>query len=148
MDDEELLAALAEVWREVGDLVDGVGVQGRGVYTWRTIDDDLALAELIHDSRLAPTAALRTAGEHDEPRVLVFTSAELSVELEITVDRVLGQLVPPGPAQAYLEHGDGQTIAGEADEYGFFVMPRPPTGAVRLRCETGSASLRTEWISL
>lgn len=152
MDDDTLLESLAAAWADIDELAADIAVQGRGVFTWRTIDDDLALAVLTHDSARA-TVAMRS-GPQAEPRVLVFTGEGLSVEVEIGVDQLVGQLVPPGPGRVQVEHPAGATSSVEVDEYGFFVlaMPRPVGStqqpALRLRCETGTASLRTDWISL
>ena len=82
-------------------------------------------------------------------RVLVFTAPHLEVELEVMADRVVGQIIPPGPGQVLVETAGGITFQVDADDIGFFdlsvIMPR---GSVRLRCDTPTGHLVTDWICL
>jgi hypothetical protein len=142
-DDELLLADLAEALREVSPLAELVAEQARGALAWRTVDADLMLATLSFDSSLEGSG--RSRDGEDEHRVLVFHATPLAVELELQFDRVVGQIVPPGPAEITLEPADGVEVLVETDDLGFFILPRLPGGAVRLRCETASARLVTDW---
>jgi hypothetical protein len=155
-DDDTLLTALAAALRPGVDLIDEVTAQGRGVYAWRTVDDDLLLAELSFDSREQQISGVRSAAEitrapsesgDDPSRVLVFEATPLTVELEVQADRVVGQIVPAGPGQVFVET-DAVTIQVEADELGFFVLPGVPTGPIRLRCDTENSRVRTGWFRL
>jgi hypothetical protein len=151
MSDDTLLAALADALRPGSDLVEDIAAQGRGVYTWLTIDDELALAELSHDSRLAATSALRGPSEDAEvtgPRVLVFQAEPLSVELEVGPEQIIGQIMPPCAGQIMIETPAGQVHEAAVDNHGFFVLPTPTEGPIRVRCETETGRLRTDWITM
>jgi hypothetical protein len=145
-DDDALMADLAEAIRSVDPLTDRVAAFGRGAYSWRTIDQDLIRASLTFDSLLAPGSAHRTSG--NEPRTLVFTATPLSVELEVQDDRALGQIIPPGPGQIVLDDVDGESTTFEADDLGFFIILPVPDKMCRLRLETGTGSMVTDWIRL
>jgi hypothetical protein len=144
-DDQHLLDDLAEALRDAGP-AGAIAEYGKGAYAWRTIDEDLLLASLSFDSSLEP-AQERRAGEGDE-RVLVFTAAPLSLELEVMPGRIAGQIVPPGAGEVRVEVADGVTFHVEADDAGFFTLPGGVHGLVRLRCDTPRARLVTEWVRL
>ena len=63
-------------------------------------------------------------------------------------DRVVGQIVPPGPGEVVVETPDGTTFRIEADDIGFFDFAGLPRGQVRLRCETPDGRLVTDWVGL
>ena len=145
-DDEILLADLARGLRDVMPLAERVSRQARGALAWRSPDADVLVATLSFDSALA--GAGRTRGPEDGHRLLVFHATPLSVELELQSDRLVGQIVPPGPAEVTLESDDGTTARVDADELGFFLVPMVRTGSVRLHCETPDARLVTDWFPL
>ncbi len=146
-DDDILLKDLAAALQEIEPMRDAVAARGRAAYTWRTIDDELALAGISFDSSLAPAADLRD-GTEASPRVLIFDAEGISMELEVEPDRVTGQILPPSAGQIVVERQEAPegTITVEADELGFFVLPATPAGLVRLRCQTREAKLVTEWV--
>ena len=119
---------------------------------WREITDSCyawhieGLAALTFDSWLEPVRGLRSGP--GQPRVLIFTEAHLSLELEVMADRVVGQIVPPGPGEIVVEAPDGSTVRIEADDIGFFDFAGLPPGQVRLRCETPDGNLVTDWVCL
>ena len=119
---------------------------GNGAYTGRIVDQDLPPASLSFDSSLERVQELRS--DPDDARVLVFTAPPLSLELEVMPDRVVGQIVPPGPAEIWVEATDGATFRVEADDVGFFDLHGMPRGRVRLRCDTPTGRLVTEWVCL
>jgi hypothetical protein len=122
------------------------------VPAWREITDSSyawhfeGLAALTFDSWLEPVRGLRSGP--GQPRVLIFTEAHLSLELEVMADRVVGQIVPPGPGEIVMETPDGSTVRIEADDIGFFDFAGLPPGQVRLRCETPDGNLVTDWVCL
>jgi hypothetical protein len=142
-DDEVLFSDLAEAWREVSSLSARIAEQAEGALAWRTVDADLLLATLSFDSSLQSSGSSRD-GE-DGHRVLVFHATPLAVELELQFDRVVGQIVPPGAGEITLESADGDSVRVEADDLGFFMLPRMPAGSVRLHCETPTSRLVTDW---
>jgi hypothetical protein len=143
-DDERLFNDLAEAVHDTAPLARTIAEHAEGALSWRTIDEELA--SLTFDSSLEPVAATR-AGP-DETRVLVFTSTPLSMELEVTHDQVVGQILPPGAGEILIETSDGAEYRVSADESGFFELPSMPAGPVRLRCDTATARVVTDWVRL
>ena len=119
-------------WREVTD----------SCYAWHVG----VLASLTFDSALEPVRGLRSGS--GQPRVLIFTEAHLSLELEVMADHVVGQIVPPGPGEIVVETPDGTTFRTEADDIGLFDFSGLPRGQLRLRCETPDGNLVTDWVCL
>src|SRR6185437_8538798 len=85
---------------------------------WREVTDSCyawhfgVLASLTFDSAVESVRGLRS--ESGQPRVLIFTAAHLSLELEVMADLVVGQIVPPGPGEIVVETPDGTTFRTEA----------------------------------
>lgn len=144
-DDQNILDDLSDALREAA-LADTLAEYGKGAYAWRTIDQDLLLASVSFDSSLELVQEWRSAP--DDARVLVFTASPLSLEVEVTPDRVVGQIVPPGPGEIRVETADGVTFHVEADDAGFFDLPGKLLGMVRLRCDTPAGRLVTDWVRL
>jgi hypothetical protein len=142
-DDQHLLDDLSDALREAA-LASTIAEHGKGAYAWRTVDQDLLLASLSFDSSMERVQERRA--DPDEPRVLVFTASPLSLELEVLPDRIVGQIVPPGPGEIRVEAADGVTFHVEADHAGFFNFPGMPRGLVRLRCDTPTGRLLTDWV--
>ena len=145
-DDEVLLHDLAEAIRETAELAPTVAALGRGAITWRTVDEDLRLAVLSFDSSIEQLAATRS--DPDGTRVLVFNAAPLTVELEVTRGQIFGQIVPPSAGQILIETVSGSSIRVDSDDLGFFLLPRLPVEPIRLRCDTESGRLVTDWLVL
>jgi hypothetical protein len=151
-DDEQLLAALADAVR-AGQAVPRDFVEaGKAAYAWRTIDAELAA--LTYDSALAPAAPhgdLAPAGTRSEPAVLrglTFTSARLTVEVQIGTDGLLGQIAPPqaGEVEVQLATGAGSIIP--IDAIGWFALRPAPDVAFRLRVRTGDGEdVLTCWVT-
>ena len=68
---------------------------------------------LTFDSALEPVRGLRSGS--GQPRVLIFTAAHLSLELEVMADHVVGQIIPPGPGEVVVETPDGEQAAALLD---------------------------------
>ena len=148
-DDDQLLAALGEAIRARQDVPDAFVEMGKGAYAWHHIDAELAL--LTYDSSRAEdrdvTASMRS--ETASIRALTFTSAHLSLELEVTGDSLLGQVIPPRPGTIDTQTKDGATVSTEVDEIGYFVVVPIPPSPFRLRCRTeDGADVLTGWITL
>jgi hypothetical protein len=144
-DDQHMLDDLSDALREAA-LAGTLAEYGRGAYAWRTVDQDLLLASLDFDSSLERVQERRS--DPDDARVLVFTAPPLSLELEVMPDRMVGQIIPPGPGEIRVEAADGVTFHVEADDAGFFHLPGMPRGPVRLRCDTPTGRLVTDWVRL
>ena len=146
---ELLLVELQGLIGRLDAVPEDVDEAARAAYTWRTIDAELA--ELTRDSLLESEPAGVRGG--DGARLLSFESARLSVELEIADlgragRRLVGQLVPPGPAAIVVDHAGGRVDA-EADELGRFVIDGLRPGPARVRCRVADgAEIETEWTQL
>ena len=148
-DDERLLAELGEAIRAAGEVPAGFVAAGKAAFAWRTIDAELAA--LTHDSADAPGDAI-LAGTRADPaqlRSLTFVARELSIEIEVTADALLGQIVPPQPGRIELRGPDGSAHTVDIDDVGWFVITPVPRTMFRLylRTEAGT-SIHTEWITL
>jgi hypothetical protein len=144
-DDQHLLDDLSDALRDAA-LAGIFAEYGKGAYAWRTVDQDLLLASLSFDSSLDRVQERRS--DRDDERVLVFTAPPLSLELEVMPDCIVGQIIPPGPGEIQVEAADGITFSVEADDAGFFDLPGMPRGPVRLRCDTPTGRLVTDWVRL
>ena len=116
----------------------------QAAFTWRTVDADLEILSLETELTASDAALVRDAGQGSR-RVFAFHGERLSVEIEIDDDGIAGQLTPPGPARVTLVTPDGPQAAVDADEVGYFSLPAPPSGPIRLDCQRGSERFLTEW---
>ena len=66
---------------------------GKNAFAWHNIDAELA--QLTYDSRTDADAMAVARSETASIRALTFTSAHLSIELEVADGSLLGQVVPP-----------------------------------------------------
>ena len=93
-DDEQLMAALRAATRARQAVPDRFVETGKNAYAWHNIDAELA--QLTYDSRSgAGQAALVVRSESASNRALTFTSAQLSIELEVSEGSLVSQIVPP-----------------------------------------------------
>ena len=152
-DDDLLLDELRRVFAAVDPIPEAVQIAARAAIEWRTIDAELA--ELVADSTVdEPLLAVRGTAE---PRMLTFEARDLTIELEAEAAgpdtiRLVGQLVPPQPAEIAIRYGD-ELIATHADERGRFVAGGIGAGQVSVRCrldsEAGDGRLvETPWLSI
>jgi len=151
-EEERLLAELGDAVRHAGPVPASVREAARAAFARRAADLGRVLALLTYDSLLDDALQLR-AERHAVPRILVFQADDLSVEIELADEEIVGQLVPPTTGQVAVATFDAvavETTVGEAtaDANGCFVLPRPRRGPVRLRCHTAASTMVTEWVSL
>lgn len=66
-DDDTLLNDLAEAVRAVDSPARELADQVRGLYAWRTVDEDLMIAALSFDSASEETPALRATEPRSRP---------------------------------------------------------------------------------
>ena len=160
--DQELDRELDDELRRIAARLDPVPqalvYAAEAAFTWRGVDAELA--ELTFDS-LADRKGLALVRGGGEPRLLTFHAADLTIELEIlpparerlpvgAEHRLVGQLLPPGPAVVEVRHPDG-VLTVEADELGRFAAERVATGPISLRCQqpgAGAAPVVTEWVPI
>ena len=145
-DDDLLFEDLAEALRATAPVARTIAEHAEDALSWQTIDEDLLQAILTFDSSLEPAAETRS--DSPETRVLVFTSAPLSLELEVLHDEVVGQILPASAGEIHIETSDGAEFNVSVGESGFFELPPLPGGAIRLRCDTATGRVVTDWVQL
>jgi len=152
-DDEELLAALGEAIRAREEVPEWFVETGKNAYAWHNIDAELAQLTYDSDSDRDQgrdrdlVAAVRS--ETASIRALTFTSPHLSLELEVTEDALLGQIIPPRPGTVEVQTAAGAIATTPVDEIGCFAVEPIPASPFRLRCRTGhDTDVLTGWITL
>jgi hypothetical protein len=145
-DDEELLAALGEALRARREVPEWFVETGKNAYAWHNIDAELA--QLTYDSLVDRERAAAVRSEAASIRALTFTSARLSIELEVAESSLLGQIIPPRAGTLEVHTAAGVT-SSPVDEIGCFVVEPIPSSPFRLRCRTeDGADVLTGWITL
>ena len=144
-DDERLLAALREAMRARRMVPDAFVDTAKSTYTWHNIDAELA--QLTYDSSRELAVGLRS--ETASIRALTFTSARITLELEVTDSSLLGQVIPPRSGTLEIQTRAGTTTSTPVDEIGCFAVEPIPASPFRLRCRTADgADVLTGWITL
>jgi hypothetical protein len=147
LEDEVLLAALRQAIRNRRAVPPEWVEAAKNAFTWRNIDTELAL--LTYDSTQGVGAAAATRAESASIRALTFSSPRLTIELEVTEDSLLGQVVPAQAAMIEVETREGAETPVPSDEIGCFSVHPIPAGSFRLHCRTAdSADVLTGWITL
>jgi hypothetical protein len=147
-DDEQLLAALGEALRARQEVPEWFVETGKNAYAWHNIDAELA--QLTYDSETdaarGHVAAVRS--ETASIRALTFTSARLSIELEVAEGSLLGQIIPPRAGTLEVHTTAGVTIS-PVDEIGCFAVNPIPSSPFRLRCRTEDGTdVLTGWVTV
>jgi hypothetical protein len=144
-DDDQLLAALGDAVRARLAVPDAFIEMGKGAYAWHHIDAELA--QLTYDSRTGRTAAVRS--EVASVRALRFTSAHLSIDLEVIEDCLLGQVIPPRAGTLEAQTGAGASTETTVDEIGCFAVDPIPASPFRLRFQAADGTdVLTVWVTL
>ena len=143
--DNQLLAELADALDAVDPVPEAVLEAAKSVFTWRTIDAELA--SLVFDSAEEEQVGVRSA---EATRQLTFRTPGVEIELVVlseTSRRIVGQLVPPQAAEIELHHEGGSRVV-QSDGLGRFTLHDVPAGAIRLLCrleDESGAIIQTEW---
>lgn len=146
-DDEELLELLRQALAERQAVPPDFVEAARNAFAWHNIDAELA--ELTYDSSRDAETVAATRAETASIRALTFTSAHLTIELEVTHDSLLGQIVPAQAGTIRVQRRDGAETMVPADAIGRFTIRPIPGGAFRLHCKTAAdADALTGWITL
>jgi hypothetical protein len=145
-DDEALLAGLREAEAEAAAVPPEFLAAARGALAWRTVDTDLAIAELTFDSARDAELATRSGG--GPVRLLAFGSPEVTVEFEVTAEGIAGQLSPVSDGQVTCQTAAGDFDEAPVDDTGCFLLRAPASGPVRLRARTGDYTVATSWVCL
>jgi hypothetical protein len=145
-DDDELLAALGDALRARQEVPEWFVETGKNAYAWHNIDAELA--QLTYDSLDDRERAAAVRSEAASIRALTFTSARLSIELEVSESSLVGQIIPPRAGTLEVHTTAGVT-SSPVDEIGCFVVDPIPSSPFRLRCRTkDGADVLTGWITL
>ena len=146
-DDEELLAALRQALDARRAVPPEFVTAAKNAFAWHNIDAELA--QLTYDSVRGPEVAARTRAESASIRALTFTSARLVIELEVTEDTLVGQVVPAQAATIEVQARDEPERQLDTDEIGCFTIQPIPRGPFRLHCRAaGGINVLTGWITL
>jgi hypothetical protein len=144
--DDELLEALQRAVSARKAVPDDFVAAAKDAFAWHNIDAELA--RLTYDSRDAEHA-LATRTEAASIRALTYTSGRLTIELEVTQNSLVGQIVPAQPAVVSVLPRAGDELVITADEIGCFSVEPIPVGQFRLRCRTSAGvETMTGWITL
>jgi hypothetical protein len=146
-DDEQLLDALRAAMRARQAVPPKFIDTARNVFTWHDVDAELA--QLTYDSSRDHHEAVAVRSETASVRSLTFASARFQIELEVSRDRLLGQILPPQAGTVEAESQSGAVIAAEIDEVGTFSVDPVPASPFRLRCHAADGmDVVTGWITL
>jgi hypothetical protein len=146
-DDDSLFAALQEALRAREAVPAEFIEAGKNAFAWHNIDAELA--QLTYDSIRDADYQASLRAEAASIRALTFTSTHLTVELEVTGDTLLGQIIPAQGGVIRVQPRDGGETTVTADEIGCFSIRPIPSGPFRLYCQTGAdLDALTGWITL
>lgn len=134
--DQELTGALRRAFPPVPERVIALG---HAAFAW--FEPAAALATLTSETIAVPTG-VRGGGS----RLLTFSGARVSVEIEVCGREIVGQLAPPSAAEVILRSPGGER-GTRTDEAGSFALAGVPAGAVSLLFRLADAtSVVTSWI--
>jgi hypothetical protein len=146
-DDERLLVALGEAIKARQAVPSWFVETGKNAFAWHNVDAELA--QLTYDSNEDRREAAVTRSETASIRALTFTSAHLSVELEVTENSLLGQIIPPRAGELEIHTRAGEISTTEVDEIGCFAVDPIPDSPFRLRCRTADGTdVLTGWVTI
>ncbi|HTS97661.1 MAG TPA: hypothetical protein VMI33_13670 [Streptosporangiaceae bacterium] len=146
-DDERLFAALRQAVRARQAVPPEFVEAAKSAFAWHNIDAELA--QLTYDSSRDADLEPSLRAEAASIRALTFTSANLTIELEVTQDALVGQIIPAQAGVIKVQPRDGAETVVSADEIGCFSISPIPAGQFRLHCRTAAdADTLTGWITL
>ncbi|MER5856134.1 hypothetical protein ACFV2Z_12980 [Streptomyces sp. NPDC059688] len=138
-------ALLEEELRQAAVVLDPVpdALRRLAVDAYALHDLDARIAELTFDSLMD---ALPVRGVTDVPRMLTFRAGEVTVDVEVTDDGLIGQVLPPRSASIEVLGGPQTATRVTVDTLGRFTSDTPPSGPFALRLRTGAEVIVTEWL--
>jgi hypothetical protein len=146
-DDERLMEALCDALRARQAVPPWFVETAKNAYAWHNIDAELA--RLTYDSSRDAALSASLRSESASIRALTFTSAHLTIELEIGERALLGQIMPPRPGMIEAQTQAGAATTAAVDEIGCFSIEPIPPGPFRLHCHTQDGTdVVTGWITL
>lgn len=143
--DEQLAADLATAMRAEREVPARFIAAGKAAFVWRTVDAELSA--LTFDSAREDPLLAGTRAERAAVRTLTFAASALTIDLELTPDALLGQLLPAQSGELTLSVRDGSTRTVPVDELGWFSVRPRPSATFRLTFKpVGQQAVITEWI--
>ncbi|MFI0794830.1 hypothetical protein ACH4OY_19395 [Micromonospora rubida] len=146
-DDDALTVELGAALWDAGPVPEEFLTAARAAFAWRTLDAELAVAELMFDSACdaEPAGLTRSGGA---ARTLSFRSGAVVLEIEVSDAGIVGQLSPARGGRVTARTATGQYDESPVDEVGFFSLGAPPAGPVRLAARADGYAVATDWVSL
>jgi hypothetical protein len=146
-DDDALIAALGRAVRARQAVPSEFVAAGKSAFAWHNIDAELA--QLTYDSVRDAGAVAAVRAEDASIRALTFRSAHLTIELEVTGDSVLGQVIAAEVDVIQVQPRAGAQSEVPVDDIGCFTVEPIPPDPFRLSCRTADGTeVSTGWISL
>ncbi|MFS4097571.1 hypothetical protein [Streptomyces sp. AF1A] len=138
-------ALLEEELREAAAVLDPVpeSLRQLAVDAYALYDLDARIAELTFDSLVD---AVPVRGVVDPPRMLTFRAGRVTVDVEVTEEGMIGQVLPPQSARIEVLGGPQTARPVAVDTLGRFTSDSPPAGPFALRLRTGAEVIVTEWL--
>ena len=143
-DDDRLLAELGDAVRDRRAVPERFVEIARASFAWH--DVDVELAAMRYDSASSGLPAGVRAGPSDV-RALTFEAARVTLEVELSREALVGQVVPPqsGSAELWADGADPLTVV--VDENGWFHLGLPPTQPFRLCVRTAAGTVLTDRVT-
>ncbi|MGC4807905.1 hypothetical protein [Micromonospora sp. DT233] len=147
VDDDALTIELGAALWDTGPVPEEFLTAARAAFAWRTVDAELAIAELIFDSACdaEPAGPTRSGGS---TRTLSFRAGPVVLEVEVSEAGIVGQLCPPRGGRVTARTATGAYDESPVDEVGFFSLAAAPSGPVRLSARADGYAIATDWVSL
>jgi hypothetical protein len=142
IDDDELLERMRELARVKDPVPAEVFATARAAFALRTLDEELA--DLLFDSLLDEALVGIRGGT---TRQLTFGVDDLTIDVDLDADGLVGHVSPVGPATVELQTPE-RIHDAEVDELGRFFLDQPPAGPFRLRVAIAGKWVTTEWVNL
>jgi hypothetical protein len=138
-------ALLEEELREAAAVLDPVpeSLRQLALDAYALYDLDARIAELTFDSLVD---AVPVRGVMDVPRMLTFRAGRVTVDVEVTEEGLMGQVLPPQSARIEVLGGPQTARPVTVDTLGRFTSDSPPAGPFALRLRTGAEVIVTEWL--
>ncbi|WP_107057495.1 hypothetical protein [Streptomyces sp. NRRL S-646] len=135
-----------EELRRAAAILDPVpaGLRQIAVEAFALHDLDARIAELTFDSVVD---AIPVRGATDVPRMLTFHVGGVTVDVELTAQGLMGQVLPPQSAGIEVLSGPQAGSPLTTDDMGRFTYDEPPAGPFALRLRTGEGVLVTDWVT-
>jgi hypothetical protein len=145
-DDEALLAALREALATtLHPRRDELIASAQDAFSFASITDEVA--KLVFDSMWEDKLETASRATATSVRTLVFESDDLTLEIEVSSEGVVGQITPGDGATIEAERSDGRRSGVQTDEFGWFSLPALGPGPLRFHVSAGAAKAVTDWVN-